>query len=67
MPLFDYYCERCEIKKEIYLQNRNERESIHVVCETKDCHNHMKYIVSSGTFKVRGYNAKNGYSGRTKR
>lgn len=57
MPIYQYECECGKIKTVVTLKASDEKE------QKCYCGKTMKKVVSSGSFKINGYNEKNGYSG----
>lgn len=58
MPIFEYQCEKCGyIFEEV---NINKVTKISVSCP--NCKKLAKRIMSSGSFRIKGYSYENGYS-----
>jgi putative FmdB family regulatory protein len=56
MPIYEYECTECGYIQEVLYKKEFKR----IRCD--NCGGSAKKIMSSGTFFVNGYNAKNGYN-----
>lgn len=65
MPIHEYQCQKCGyIFEEVTLKmNAVKVTTICPVCKEKEENGIAKKILSSGSFRVHGYNANNGYAG----
>lgn len=57
MPRWDFFCPQCKTTKEYV---GTFEETANVVCET--CGTPLERLPALGSFVIKGYNAKNGYS-----
>jgi putative FmdB family regulatory protein len=58
MPLWDFYCELCDLKVE--LSFRTLEDADHATCPK--CGSLLSRKPAAPNFSVKGYNADNGYS-----
>jgi putative FmdB family regulatory protein len=56
MPIYEFKCDKCKSTFE-QLTKENKNDSTCPVCG-----NQSQKIISISTFRIKGYNAKNGYS-----
>jgi len=58
MPIYEYQCEKCGyIFEEVNINNITK-----LSVECPHCKGLSKKIMSSGSFRIKGYSEKNGYS-----
>jgi hypothetical protein len=70
MPIHEYICNLCGRKEERWFANHDEvlaKEKNPIPCKPNPtkCKGFLSRRVSAPNFSVKGYNAHNGYSGKT--
>lgn len=59
MPMFEYYCPRCQKIVERLIHNADQSDS-----QYHECGNRLQKRTSVSSFTIKGFSEKNGYSAR---